>query len=200
MNRREAIERTAMILGYAISAPALAGILSGCKTSPTLNYKPVFFNEAQAALIGDIAEIILPKTTTPGAKDAGVPQFIDTLVYETYSQEDKDKFLASLKGFNEASVKSHGSDFNDLSDEKKKEFVKAQHDLAFNQPVEGGSGNWWDSGSKQEKPFVLQVKELTLLGFFTSEPGATQVLQYNQVPGPFKGCVPLSEVGKTWAT
>jgi hypothetical protein len=44
------------------------------------------------------------------------------------------------------------------------------------------------------------MKELTLLGFFTSEPGATQVLQYNQVPGPFKGCVPLTEVGKQWAT
>jgi gluconate 2-dehydrogenase gamma chain len=44
------------------------------------------------------------------------------------------------------------------------------------------------------------MKELTLLGFFTSEAGATKVLQYNQVPGPFKGCVPLTEVGKAWAT
>jgi gluconate 2-dehydrogenase gamma chain len=200
MNRREAIERTAMILGYAISAPALAGILSGCNTSPTLTYKPVFFNDAQASLMGDLAEIILPKTTTPGAKEAGVPQFIDTLIFETYSQEEKDKFLASLKAFNEASVKANGSEFNELADDKKKKFVKAQHDLAFSQPVEGGSGNWWDSGSKQEKPFVLQVKELTLLGFFTSEAGATQVLQYNQVPGPYKGCVPLTEVGKAWAT
>jgi hypothetical protein len=200
MNRREAIERTALLLGYAISAPALAGLLSGCKTTPTLTYKPLFFNDAQAALIGDVAEIILPKTSTPGAKDAGVPQFIDTLIYETYSQEEKDKFLTGLKGFNDASTNSNGSEFNDLHDDKKKEFVKSQHDLAFSQPVEGGSGNWWDSGSKQEKPFVLQLKELTLLGFFTSEPGATQVLQYNQVPGPYKGCVPLTEVGKTWAT
>jgi hypothetical protein len=44
------------------------------------------------------------------------------------------------------------------------------------------------------------AKELTLLGFFTSEPGATQVLQYDPVPGAYHGCVPLEEVGKTWAT
>jgi hypothetical protein len=47
---------------------------------------------------------------------------------------------------------------------------------------------------------AVELKELTLLGFFTSEPGATEVLQYNQVPGPYKGCVPLTEVGKQWAT
>jgi hypothetical protein len=48
----------------------------------------------------------------------------------------------------------------------------------------------------------LMAKELTLLGFFTSEPGATQVLQYIAVPGSYKGCVPLAEAGngKTWAT
>jgi hypothetical protein len=46
----------------------------------------------------------------------------------------------------------------------------------------------------------MMMKELTMLGFFTSEPGATQVLQYEAVPGAYKGCVPLSEVGRTWAT
>jgi gluconate 2-dehydrogenase gamma chain len=49
---------------------------------------------------------------------------------------------------------------------------------------------------REEKPFILQLNEMTLLGFFTSEVGATQVLQYDPVPGPFKGCVPLKEVGK----
>ncbi|MBX7124565.1 MAG: gluconate 2-dehydrogenase subunit 3 family protein, partial [Cyclobacteriaceae bacterium] len=51
-----------------------------------------------------------------------------------------------------------------------------------------------------ERPFILRMKELTMLGFFTSEPGATQVLQYSAVPGAYRGCVPLSEIGKTWAT
>jgi gluconate 2-dehydrogenase gamma chain len=53
-----------------------------------------------------------------------------------------------------------------------------------------------------KRPFILMAKELTMLGFFTSEPGATQVLQYIAVPGSYKGCIPLSEAGngKTWAT
>jgi hypothetical protein len=51
------------------------------------------------------------------------------------------------------------------------------------------------------RPFILMTKELTLLGFFTSQVGATQVLQYDPVPGAFHGCVPLAEAGngKTWA-
>ncbi len=200
MNRREAIERTALILGYAVSAPAIAGVLSGCTNAPSINYKPKFFTEKQAALIGDVAEIILPKTATPGAKDAGVPQFIDTLIFETYSKEDKEKFLADLMAFDGESEKVNGDSFNDLEEERKKSFVKTQHDAAFANPVDGSSGAWWDNSAKQEKPFILKIKELTLLGFFTSEAGATQVLQYNQVPGPFKGCVPLAEVGKAWAT
>jgi gluconate 2-dehydrogenase gamma chain len=64
----------------------------------------------------------------------------------------------------------------------------------------GYSGSFWAATEKGSKPFIVELKELTLLGFFTSEPGATKVLQYNQVPGPYKGCVPLAEVGKTWAT
>jgi hypothetical protein len=56
--------------------------------------------------------------------------------------------------------------------------------------------------ANKDKPraFILTMKELTVVGFFTSEPGATQVLQYVAVPGAYKGCLPLSEVGKTWAT
>jgi hypothetical protein len=59
------------------------------------------------------------------------------------------------------------------------------------------------SENKPEKrPFILMTKELTMLGFFTSQPGATQVLQYEAVPGSYKGCIPLSEAGqgRTWAT
>lgn len=93
MNRREAIQRTALALGYAISAPALAGVLNGCKAAPDLSYKPVFFTEDQARTVAELAEIIIPKTTTPGAKDAGVPGFIDSMLKEVYLKDDQDKFF-----------------------------------------------------------------------------------------------------------
>ena len=88
MNRREAIQKATLALGFAISAPALTGVLNGCKSAPELNYKPVFFNEEQARLINELTEIILPKTSTPGAKEAGVLSFIDILISQCYSKEE----------------------------------------------------------------------------------------------------------------
>ena len=200
MNRREVLERAALVLGYAVTGPTLLGVLNGCKATPELNYKPVFFNEDQARLIGEVAEIILPKTTTPGAKDVGVPSFIDNMLKEVYVQPDQESFIAGLTAFDEEAKKEYGSSFNDCSGEQQKEFVKKQHAKAFEGGVDGGSQGWWNTGSGKDKPFILKVKELTILGFFTSQAGATQVLQYDPVPGPFQGCVPLEKVGKAWAT
>jgi gluconate 2-dehydrogenase gamma chain len=200
MNRRDAIEKTALIMGYAVSAPALAGILNGCKATPGVNFKPAFFSEDQAALISAVAESVIPRTSTPGAIDAGVPQFIDRMLNEVYGKNDQESFMKGLEEFDKEAKKTTGDRFINLESEKQTAFVRKIHDAAFEKPVEGISTAWWNAGGKSEKPFVLKVKELTLLGFFTSEAGATQVLQYNQVPGPYQGCVPLATVGKAWAT
>jgi len=200
MNRREAIQRTAMVLGYAISAPALAGVLHGCKATPELTYVPVFFTEDQALTLSELAEIIIPKTATPGAKEVGVPAFIDSMLKEVYKKEEQDKFLNGLTEFEEDAQKTYGSSFGECKVEERVAHFKKHHDAAIASMGTGGPTGWWNTAGGADKPFVLKVKELTLLGFFTSEPGATQVLQYNAVPGPFKGCVPLTEVGKAWAT
>ena len=200
MNRREAIQRTALALGYAITGPALVGVLNGCKATPELGYKPVFFSENQARLVSDVAEIILPKTSTPGAKDVGVPGFIDGLLKEVYQKEDQEKFLKGLVEFDDDAKKTFGNSFIGCTPDEQKAHFKKHHDEALANAAYSGATGWWNTGGGDDQPFVLKMKELTLLGFFTSEPGATQVLQYNQVPGPFRGCVPLEKVGKTWAT
>ncbi|MFN5170211.1 MAG: gluconate 2-dehydrogenase subunit 3 family protein [Cyclobacteriaceae bacterium] len=191
MNRRDAIQRTALILGYAVSAPALMGILKGCKAAPELNYQPVFLSEEQAGVVSELAEILLPKTDTPGAKDVGVPRFIDQVVNECYAKEDQDRFLQGLQKFDEDARKAFGDSFVYGEPADQLAFVKQQHDEAVAMIKADPSA---------KRPFILMVKELTLLGYFTSEPGATQVLQYEPVPGAYHGCVPLTEVGKTWAT
>jgi len=194
MDRREALKRTAWIMGGAVSAPAILGILKGCKAKPTLDWKPSFLSEEQGILVSQVAEIIIPKTDTPGAKEAGVPGFIDQLLKEVYTKEDQDNFINGLKAFSDEATKQHGDPFVDLSAEKQVEFVTAQHDAAVKANKE--------TKPAPPRPFILTLKELTMLGFFTSQPGATQVLQYEAVPGAYKGCIPLSEAGngKTWAT
>lgn len=191
MNRREAIQRAGMVLGYAIAAPTLMGVLNGCKPTPELAFKPVFLSEDQARLVAEVAEIIIPKTDTPGAKDVGVPGFIDLMLKDCYKKEDQDRFLAGLTEFDNAAKTAYGDLFLDLDAAQQAEHVKKTHDAAIEATR---------SGELKERPFILMTKELTVTGFFTSEVGATQVLQYVAVPGAYHGCLPLAEVGKTWAT
>jgi hypothetical protein len=186
MNRREAIEKTAWLLGSAVSASAIAGVLNGCKPSPTLNYKPVFLDESQALTIGEVAEIILPRTDTPGAKDVSVPSFIDIMLKEVYSSDEQKHFLEGLETFEKEAKDSFNKKFIDCEPSVQIGLVKKNLEAAS---IQSG-----------QTPFIQTVKELTLLGFFTSEVGATQVLQYNPAPGPYQGCVPLTQVGKAWAT
>lgn len=192
MDRREAIQRTAMMLGYAVSAPAIMGILNGCKATPELAFKPAFLSEEMAGLVSEIAEIIIPKTDTPGAKDAGVPAFIDLMLKDCYEKEDQDRFLKGATDFNADAKATYGDSFVTCDAEKQNELVLKYHSEAI-------AALKSDTPPK-ERPFIMMMKELTMLGFFTSEIGATQVLQYEAVPGAYHGCVPLSEVGRTWAT
>ncbi len=189
IDRREALKRAALIMGMSISAPAVMGILKGCTPKPELNWQPTLFTEDQAALIMELAETIIPRTDTPGAKDVGVPAFIELMIKDCYAQEDQDRFLAGAKEFDEACEAEMSDSFVGLDNEKRLAFAKSQNQKALEQ-------------KEGPRPFFMMVKELTLLGFFTSEPGATQVLQYLPVPGQYKGCIPLSEAGngKTWAT
>lgn len=192
IDRREALRKTALLMGAAVSASAMAGLLNGCKAKPDLNYKPAFFNEDQARLVSELSDIIMPKTDTLGAKEVGVPNFIDKMLNECYKKEDQDRFLAGLASFDEEAKKAHGDIFIYLKPEEQLVFVKKYNEDSVK--------------ASKEKPgpksFFLMAKELTLMGYFTSEVGATKVLQYEAVPGAYKGCIPLKEAGqgRTWAT
>ncbi len=193
IDRREALRKTALLMGAAVSASAMAGILNGCKTTPDLNYKPVFFTEDQARLVSELSDIILPKTDTPGAKEVGVPNFIDKMMKECYKQEDQERFLAGLAAFDEDTKKTFGDSFIYCKPEDQLTQVKKANEAAVKDKKENPTA---------KRPFFYMAKELTMLGYFTSEVGATKVLQYEAVPGSYKGCIPLNEAGngKTWAT
>lgn len=193
IDRREALRKTALLMGAAVSASALAGLLQGCKATPELAYTPQFFTEDQARIVMEVAEIFIPKTDTPGAKDVGVPGFIDRILNECYKKEDQDRFIAGLTAFDQEAKTAYGDSFIYCKPEQQVELVLKVQAAALTEAK---------ANKEAKRPFVLMTKELTLLGFFTSEPGATQVLQYIAVPGAYKGCIPLKEAGngKTWAT
>lgn len=193
INRREALRRAALLMGAALSAPAISGVLSGCSAKPVIDWKPEFLTGDQGILISEVSEIIIPRTDTPGAKEVGVPAFIDKMLKDVYSKEDQERFLNGLKEFDDNAKKETGDSFIEMAADDQVAYVTKVHKAGVEQIR---------SAPTDPKPFIMMVKELTLLGYFTSEVGATQVLQYVAVPGAYKGCVPLSQAGngKTWAT
>lgn len=187
MERREALKRTAVLMGGVIFAPSILGVLSGC-TATGDPWKPVLFTLSQADLTKALSETIIPETDTAGAIEVGVPGFIEKMVNEVYTEEQRAIFLNSLDSFESDCMNATGKAFVDLSTDEKLVYATEMNRIAVtDQPV--GSPN-----------FFLQFKELAMVGYFTSEVGATQVLRYEPVPGYYDGCMPLEEVGRTWAT
>ena len=189
IDRREALKRTAMLMGGALSSSAIAGVLQGCTAQPELNWQPKFLTEDQGRLVAEVAERIIPKTDTPGAKDAGVPEFIDLMLNDIYIEEEKQRFVAGLDQLEQDSQQTYSDSFIDLEPTQQDELLSKYAAQAE------------ESKDPETKPFFAMAKELTMLGFFTSEVGATEFLQYVSVPGKYEGCMPIEEAGEgvAWA-
>ena len=187
--RREALRRTSLLMGGAVSAPALAGILQGCTPSRDVNWIPKFLSKEQAVLTGEIANRIIPSTETPGALDVGVDQFIDLIVAEAYPEEDQKLFLNGLEEVEAQSKEVGGKSFVKLTPEQQDEVLQKFQDAAFDAQEKG----------MDNQHFFYRLKELTLLGYFTSEEGMQQNLDYTPVPGKHEGCISLEPDDKLQA-
>ena len=178
------LKRAAWLLGGAISAPAALAILQGCsaKEGGGAPVATKLLTAAQLALVAEIAEIMIPKTTTSGAKDAGVPLFIDSVLDAVYPKDAQDRFTAGLAEF-EAAAKTSGQAFLERAPAERVAFVKQSLETAL-------------AGEHESKPFILMTRELTLLGFFTSQVGISENMDYVPVPTVYHGCVPLAQMKK----
>jgi len=178
------------------------GVLNGCSPKPTAaSWQPQFLSKEEGAIVDDVADLIVPRTDTPGAREVGVPAFIDIILKDVYPSEDQARFVSGLKEFDAEAQRAHGKPFLELPQAQRLAFLQQIHDVAAN--AERTQADDRDiPASERKRPFVLMIKELTLLGFFTSQAGATQVLQYVAVPGGFQACIPIAQAGngKTWAT
>jgi hypothetical protein len=185
LERRALLKRAAWLLGGAVSAPAALAILQGCSAKDSNTATPAalkVLSAAQLALVAEIAETMIPKTTTSGAKDAGVPAFIDRVLDAVYQKDAQERFTAGLADF-DAAAKAADKSFLDRDPKDRAAFVKQSLEAAL-------------AGDREPKPFILMVRELTLLGFFTSQPGITENMEYVPVPTVYHGCVPLTQMKK----
>lgn len=136
-------------------------------------------DDRRKQLLADVANVIIPDTDTPGAKAAGVEEFIVRVMRDCYELADQQKFYAGLDRLDKASRDAHEKNFVDLD-------ASAKHQLIAN-------------AARDDKGFFKLMRELTVTGYFTSEIGATQALEYLPIPGRFEGDVALKPGQKAWA-
>src|SRR3954447_15264724 len=129
MNRREALKQVAFLMGGAVSAYSILGIEKGYCADASAPQTSVF-NVSQMQLVSRVAEIIIPRTDTPGATDVGVPGFIDLMLGEVYPKRDRDRYLTGLAEFDAAARSEGQSGFASLNPARQVELVKKFHDAA----------------------------------------------------------------------
>ncbi len=197
MNRRDALARVAVLMGGTVIGAEF--FLTGCSSPAGTSDKAgetaatkFALSPTQLSMLDEVGETILPATKTPGAKAAKIGSFMLVMVRDCYKPADQQIFLTGLTKLDEASQKQIGKAFMAADpaqrtavliklDAEQKEFTKNQ---------------------RKDDPshYFRMMKELTLLGYFTSEVGATQALRYEPVPGRYDGNVPYKKGDRAWAT
>lgn len=229
MKRREALK----VLGAATALPvlgqitaeelaALSTLLRSSQATRPVTGPLTYLNAHQNATVTAIAELILPRTDTPGAADAGVNEFIDLIVGSWYSDRERGDFVAGLIDVDARSQEARGRDFVDLEEidqiallteleaesfalreAQEDALAAAQGEGPYDFPTEDvpdsrmavdtGTPGADAAGPPWNEHIFQRLKYLTLYGYYTSEEGAEE-LHFRIIPGEFKGCVPYEEI------
>lgn len=197
VSRREALQRATMLLGFAVCGSTAAAVMSGCSADPTPGWAPRFFTPRQLATLRAMLDHLLPKTSTPGALDVMADRFIDTLLKDFASAEERAAFLAGLADVDLRARQIAGKPFVDLPAADKDALFRAYE--AASAPVPPNVWGGQITESVAPLPFYRQFKSLALVGYFASEQIGEHVLTYDPIPGRFDGCIPTSAVGKAWS-
>lgn len=190
MDRREALKKISLILGGTIALPIATGFLAGC-TPDSVAVKTQTLSALsieQDKLVTVIAELIIPQTNTPGATAAGVNKFIDTMVFHWFSDSEKADFFTGMQDASNYCKEINGKDFLQCSEKEQIELLTAleREFLAMK------------NGPSKKAQFFNTMKQFTLIGFYTSEVGATQELRM-PIMGQYLGDIPLGENDAAWA-
>jgi len=194
LHRREILKLLALNLALpALPSEVLAAfreVHRGLPAAPQLKtLKP-----HQDATVTAMAELIIPQTETSGAKAVRVNEFIDVILSDWYSDEDRARFLAGLADVDGRTHLLFGKDFIEASPQQQASILEllgdemAQAFSALAAELRGYRG----SAPEPEENFYFMFRQLTLTGYFTSEAGFTQQLHEEIIPGHYDGCTPLS--------
>ncbi len=206
MERRELLKMIAAATGMAFVGGEVwaAGL-----TTPSVAVGKSLFSASDIALLDEIAETILPKTSTPGAKDAGCGVQMAVQINDCYNATEQGWFVDGLKQLRARSQQDYKLDFMQLSKEQRHQLLvkldaeakarNAEIYASANDSTNSRKSSGTKAADSTPHYFTL-LKQLTLFVFFTSKVGATEVLRYSAIPGKYEGNLPYKKGDRAWAT
>lgn len=202
MNRRHFLECAALLIS-GVSASRMGWTLTEeqrvhLASAPDYIDQVVdYFTPEQRGVVAAITETIIPRTETPGAIDAGVPRFIELMQAQWCNDEERDVFQQGLAQLELRTRSEYGKRFDELDQKARLETLESLE-------ADASDSAWYETGNIRrdfisDAPFICQIKELTVWGFFTSEEGGSQVLRYDPMPMYFDGDIPLKPDDSSWS-
>lgn len=201
-NRRQILDRMAAVTGGMVSLTILAACDGGVAVpEDTTNIDLKALNQAQFDLLGDIADMIIPDTDTPGAKSVNVHYLVDELAANWMLEEDKEAFLEDLTALDEKIKTEHGASFSELNQDGR---AAVLDQLGTEMLVQNGAAQVLGDITNSDdatgrKHIYLELRELIIFGYYTSEVGASEELIYDPIPGKYNGCAPFAEIGRAYS-
>lgn len=140
-------------------------------------------SERQRAVLDVVADIVIPMTDTPGAKAVQVPAFVELALH--HGLEDTGDVAAPGAPPDNGYLRWLETTLDAAADG---DFVKAAPPTQFQALSRVDSATY--AAGAGPSPWKA-IKALILTGYYTSEAGASQELQYELVPGRWDGDVPF---------
>lgn len=189
LTRREALIRVGEWLGGSMVGSSV--LLSGCAS---LDSRPAaeLFSDSDIDYMDEIADTILPDTSTPGAKTAEVGAFMAVMVADTYTADEQAIFRAGLDNVDSECRRETGIGFMAATRAQRQALLERLDRDQFD----------YMQAQTPDSPvhYFRMIKELTLQGYYTSEIGYKQAMRYIETPGVFEPCVPYAVGDRSWAS
>ena len=206
MERRELLKMIALLTGGVVVGGEV--FLSGCKTNTTSQKVKGLLTANDEATLNEVGNVIIPDTDSPGAKVANVGAFMNVFVSDCYTPAEQKTFTAGLKTMAEVCKTQYKKGFEEISPAEKTALLTQLEKEAsmHNKQLQEKEKIGRDSAKLALKDFAgdpvhyyTMIKQLTLMGYFTSEPGMTKALRHVPVPGKYDGAYPYKKGDKAWS-
>ena len=206
VTRREALQRVAALLGGAlVGGDRLEAFTFEVRVMDAAMAQGVgAFTAADVAWLDEIAETILPETSTPGAKAAKTGAFMALMVTQAYTDRNQQMFRNGMSQLDDACRKAHAVSFMQASAAQRLTLLEAldrEQRTATEERADAPRSRAPAAPAPDDEPahYFRMMKELALLGYFTSEIGYTRAMRYIESPGRFDPCAPHAPGDKSWA-